>query len=104
MMIYGWNLFEQSVRNEIRSYGNSTKIVPGQGDNYATSYLLDYSYFKENYRSISRDLTKQYALDVDPKAIEQSSFTENLQHASNTKMSYHRKNQRKYLIFFHKEL
>lgn len=100
MMIYGWNLFEQSVINEIRSSGNSTKIVPGQGDNYATGCLLDYSYFIENYRSILKDLTKQYALDVDPKAIQHSSFTENLQHAGNTKMFLLSKKSKKISYIF----
>ena len=31
--------------------------------------MLDYSYFKENYKMIGIDLSKQQALDADPGAI-----------------------------------
>ena len=45
------------------------KIATGQGDDYTTGCLLDLSYFKKNYRLIAADLSKQKALDADPKAI-----------------------------------
>ena len=45
------------------------KIATGQGDDYTTGCLLDFSYFKKNYRLIAADLSKQKALDTDPKAI-----------------------------------
>ena len=41
----------------------------GQGDDYTTCYLLDYSYFRKNYRLIAADLSKQKALDADSRAI-----------------------------------
>ena len=31
---------------------------------------FDYSYFKENYKIIAIDLSKQQALDSDPRAIQ----------------------------------
>ena len=40
-----------------------------QGDDYTTGCLLDYIYFKSDYKMIAVDLTKQQALDADPKAI-----------------------------------
>ena len=40
-----------------------------------TGCLLDYVCFEENFRLITADLNKQKALDVDPKAIEQTIFT-----------------------------
>ena len=40
--------------------------------------LLNYSYFKENYKLIAIDLSKQQALDADPKVIQQINFTGNL--------------------------
>ena len=43
-----------------------------------TSCLLDYNYFKKYYKMIAIDLTKQQALDADPKAIQKINFTENL--------------------------
>ena len=51
------------------------KIATGQGDDYTTGCLLDFSYFKKNYRLIAADLSKQKALDADPKAIQQIIFT-----------------------------
>ena len=50
----------------------------GQGDDYTTGCLLDYSYFKENYKLIAIDLSKHQALDADPRAIQQIDFTANL--------------------------
>ena len=41
-----------------------------------TGCLLDYVYFKENYRLIAVDLSKQKALDADPRAIQQKVFQE----------------------------
>ena len=40
--------------------------------------MLDYNYFKNLYKMIGLDLSKQQALDADPKAIQQINFTENL--------------------------
>ena len=40
--------------------------------------MLNYSYFKENYKMIAIDLSKQQALDADPRAIQQINFTANL--------------------------
>ena len=45
-----------------------------QGSDYTTGCLLDYAYFKDNCRLIAVDLSKQKALDVDPKAIQQTVF------------------------------
>ena len=35
---------------------------------------MDYAYFKDNYRLIAVDLSKQKALDADPRAIPQIVF------------------------------
>ena len=48
--------------------------------------MLDYPYFKENYKMIAIDLSKQQALDADPRAIQQINFTANLDRAGNTTM------------------
>ena len=45
--------------------------------------LLDYSYFKENYKTIAIDLSKQKVLDTDPRAIQQINFSANLDRAGN---------------------
>ena len=41
------------------------------GDDYTTGCLLDYAYFKDNYRLTAVDLSKQKVLDGDPRAIQQ---------------------------------
>ena len=41
--------------------------------------MLDYPYFKENYKMIAIDLSKQQALDADPRKIQQINFTANLE-------------------------
>ena len=62
------NLFLQPINNNFKRYGNIRKIVTGQGDDYTTGCLLDYC-FKENYKMIAIDLSKQQALDADPRAV-----------------------------------
>ena len=67
---------------------NIRKIYTGQGDGYTTGFLLDYSYFKENYQMIAIDLSKQQALNADPRAIQQINFTANLDRNENTTMFF----------------
>ena len=51
--------------------------------------MLDYPYFKENYIMIAIDLSKQKALDVDPRAIQQINLTANLDRTNNTTVLLH---------------
>ena len=41
--------------------------------------MLDYDYFKNCYKIVAIDLSKQQALEDDPKAIQKINFTENLE-------------------------
>ena len=75
VQIYGKNFFDQPINNDIKTFENIRKSATGQGDDYTTGCLLDYPYFKENYKMIAIDLSKQQALDVNPRAIQQISFT-----------------------------
>ena len=47
-MIEGKNLFDQSIRNDIKTYENIQKISTGQGDDYTTGCLRGYNYFKKH--------------------------------------------------------
>ena len=47
VMIDGKNLFEQPVKNGKVTYENIRKITIGQGDDYTTGCLLDYTYLKK---------------------------------------------------------
>ena len=86
--IDGRNLFDQPINISIKTYENIRKIIPGQGNGYTTGCLLDYPYFKENYKTIAIDLSKQQALDTNPSAIQQINFTANLDRAENTTMFF----------------
>ena len=44
---------------------------------YTTGCSLDYLYLKKNYKMIAIYLSKQQALDTDPRAIQHISFTAN---------------------------
>ena len=46
-MIDGKNVFDQPVKNDKVTFENITKIATGQGDDYTTGYLLDYTYLKK---------------------------------------------------------
>ena len=65
---------------------NIRKITTGQGDDYTTGCLLDYTYFKKYYKMIAIDLSKQQALDADPKAVQQINFTATLDRTGNTRI------------------
>ena len=81
IMINGENFFDQPIKNNKVTYENIRKIATGQGDDYTTGCLLDYPYFVDTYKTIGVDLSKQQALDADPRAIQQINFTANLDRA-----------------------
>ena len=51
------------------------KVSIAQGDDYTKGCLLDFAYFKNNYRLIAANLSKQKALDADSRVIQQIIFT-----------------------------
>ena len=73
---------------DIKTYENIRKIATGQGNDFITACLLDYPYFKENYKIIAIDLSKQKTLDANPRVIQQINFTANLDRTGNTKMFF----------------
>ena len=46
--IDGRNFYDQPINDSIKQYGEIRKISKGQGDDYTTGCLLDYSYFRKN--------------------------------------------------------
>ena len=81
-MIDGQNFFDQPIRNNLITYDNIRKNATGQRDDYTTGCLPDYNYFKNYYKMIAIDLSKQQALYADPKAIQQINYTGNLENQS----------------------
>ena len=87
-MIDGKNFFDQQVKNDKVTSENIRNITTGQDDDYTTGCLLDYTYFKKYYKMIAVHLSKQQALDADPKATQQINFTANLDIAGNTRFYF----------------
>ena len=88
VMINGRNFFDQSIKNDLKTYDNIWEIATGQGDDYRTACLLDYFYFRKYYKLIAKGLSKQQKLNAKPKAIKQISFTGNLDRAEDSKMFF----------------
>ena len=82
------NFFDQQIKNYKVTYENIRKIATGQGDHYTASCLLDYICFKNHYKMIAVDLSKQQVLDTDPKATQQINFTANFDRAGNTRFYF----------------
>ena len=83
-MIDGKNFFHQPINSELKTYENIQKGATGQEGYYTTDCLLDYYYFKDYYKMITIDLSKQQVLDTDPRAIQQINFAANLDRVGNT--------------------
>ena len=87
-MIYGKNVFDQPINSMAKTYENIRKITIGQGDDYTTGCFLDYSYFRNHYKMIAIDLSKQQALDVHQRAMQQINFAANLDKDGDTTMVF----------------
>ena len=55
------------IKDDIKIYENIKKVATGQGNDYTTGFLIDYSYFKDYNRMAAIDLCKQQALDANRK-------------------------------------
>ena len=86
VLIDGRNFYDQPINDLIKQYDEVRKVSTGYGDDYTTGCLLDYAYFKDNYRLTAVDLSKQKALDADPRAIQQIVFQGVVGGENNTKI------------------
>ena len=50
IMTDGKNFFDQQVKYDLRTDDKTEKMAIDQGDDYTTSCLLDYPYFKKYYK------------------------------------------------------
>ena len=72
VMIDGKNFFDQPIKNNKITCENIRKITTGQGGDYTAWCFLDYPYLKLwNNEIIAIDLSKQQALDADPRSSQQ---------------------------------
>ena len=74
VLIDGRNFYDQPISDKIRKYDEVRKVSTGKEDDYTAGCLLDYQYFKDHYKLIAVDLSKQKELDADPRAIQQIEF------------------------------
>ena len=58
-MIDGRNFYDQPNDDLVKQYDEVRRVLTGKGDDYITRCLLDYAYFKDNYRLSAVDLSKQ---------------------------------------------
>ena len=65
---------DQSINNQIKKYDDIRKIATRKRNDYTTGCLVDCQYFKDHYRLIAVDLSKQKELDADPRAIQKIEF------------------------------
>ena len=87
-MIDSKTVLDQLINSELKTYKTIRRIATGQGNDYTTGCFLDYSCFKDYYKMIRIDLSKQKAFDTDPRTIKQINFTANLDRAGNTTMFF----------------
>ena len=73
-IINGKNFYDQPIDSDIKRYEEIRKLTTGQEENCTTGCLLEYEYFKNHYRLIEIDLSRQKELDADPKAIQKLKF------------------------------
>ena len=100
-MIDGRNFFDQPINSMSKTYEIVKKIATGKGDDYRTGCLLDYPYFKDNYKTmIAIDLRKQQTLDADPRKIQQINFTADLDRDGNTTMFFIIKQEKETIFEF----
>ena len=65
---------EIGISSDIEKYTELKKVMIRKGEDFSTGSLLDYDYFKKNYKLVAVDLSKQKELDADPRAIQQIEF------------------------------
>ena len=85
-MIDGQNGFDQSLKNNMRTYDNIRKIAHGEGQDNTTVCLLNY--FKYYYKMIAIYSSKKQGLDADPKAMQHLNFTGDLNWTGDTTMFF----------------
>ena len=92
--------FEIPVKNKEEAY--ATIIEMSKNNDYTTGNLLDYEYFKDHYKLIAIDFSKQIELE-NPDLKQQINFTGRLEENNATIFLLLRK-KKKPLLIFHKIL
>ena len=70
----GKYFYEQPINSDVKWYKEIRKVTTSQDKNYTIRCLLRIAYFKNHYRIIAVELSRQKELDADSKAIQQIEF------------------------------
>ena len=74
VIIDGRNFYDNPIESDIKKHRELKKVMTGKAEDYTTGSLLDYDYFKKNYKLVAVDLSKQKELDADTRAIQEIEF------------------------------
>ena len=74
VLIDGRNFFDQNISNDFKKYKELRKVMTGRGEDYTAGSLLNDDYWKNNYKLICCNLSKQKVLDDNPKTNQQIEF------------------------------
>ena len=77
VLVDGKSFFDLPAKNEDEAYENVMDM--NNNNDYTTGNLLDFAYFKENYKLIATDLSKKTKLK-DPQQINFTAKLENQDH------------------------
>ena len=72
-MIEGRNFYDQNISDDFKKYEELRKVMTGRGEDY----------WKNNYKFICCNLSKQKVLDSNPKANQEIKFIYKLENAQN---------------------
>ena len=81
VIIYKLAFFDLPIKTEEEAYEKIINV--GRNNEYRTSNLLDYDYFKKHYKLIATDLSKQQVLSENEDLIQQINFIGRLENAAN---------------------
>ena len=91
--------FEIPVKNKEEAYDAIIEMT--KNNNYTTGILLDYEYFKDHYKLVAIDLSKQIELE-NPDLKQQINFIERLEENNATLFFIIYKKRRNHFRFFTK--
>ena len=70
------NFYDQLINSLIKHYDKVRRMSIGKAMIILQDVYLEHAYCKDDYKLIAVDLSKQKALDADPRAFQQIAFQE----------------------------
>ena len=83
VLIDGRNFCDQNISDDFKKYEELRKVMTGKGEDYTTGSLLNNDYYKNNYKPVCCDLSKEKVLDSFPRTSQQIEFVYKLNNTRN---------------------